>query len=920
MQNDDGLYPQIEPYRTHRLAVDAPHVLHVEESGNPDGIPAVFLHGGPGAGAKPVQRRTFDPRRFRIVMFDQRGCGRSTPSAELAGNTTQALIADIEAIRAHLGIERWLVAGGSWGSYLSLAYAIAHPQACLGLRLHGVFLGTRDEVRHWFQGIGRFFPEAFAEFSRHVPPSERDDLLAAYYRRLTDPDPAVHLPAAQALRGFSARTQTLRPSPAHIAALTEPRAALEIARLFTHYCANGFFLPEGALIEGVPRLHQLPCEIVQGRYDVVTPPSAAHAVHRAWPQARLTMVDLANHVATPEAPALSAALSAATDRLADAIEDRGPSIESYLAVRAHHSPAVSEDGSLMAWISDEGGLDQLWTMERGAGGVPALRVAAQEKVYGLAIRPRSRDVVFWSDRGGDERQRLWLIRDGATEPEPLTEDERFVHQWGCFDAAGARIAYASNARDARHMDILVRDLESGDVRTIATGEGWRTPMRFTPDGRSLLVQDNARGMYDAALLLVDLESGATRTLLPAGRKAHVTFARFVDGGAGLLLVTDVDRDHRGLARLDPQSGAITWLATPQGDIEACALARDGRRVAYAVNEQGYSRLVVQALDGAEVRDLPHELPLPRGRVTSLAFADGDAALVMALARFEQPSTILLLSLVQGTIETVAEGKTGLAEGDVVSPRLVAIPSFDGQEVPAFVFEPRDPLPGRPALAMVHGGPESQYAAHWRADVQYLVRRGWTVVAPNVRGSTGYGRAWQAGDDLERRMDSVRDLKAVRDWMAAQPGIDPKRLVVCGQSYGGFMVMAALTEHPEDWAAGVNFYGIADFNSLMATTGPWRRTLRAVEYGDPDTEEGRALLHAISPLRKLDRIAAPLFVAHGSDDPRVTPCESETIHAALRGRGHPSTLVRIPYEGHGFARAENRRTVYGAMMRFLAQAV
>ena len=911
MQTDDGLYPEIEPYRTHLLEVAPPHVLHVEECGTPDGIPALFLHGGPGAGTKPSQRRTFDPARFRTVLFDQRGCGRSEPSAEVSGNTTQALIADIEAIRAHLGIDRWLVTGGSWGSFLALAYAIAHPEACLGLRLHGVFLGSPDAVRFWYHGIGRFFPEAFEACAAHVPEAERGDLLVAYHRRLIDPDPTVHLPAAQSLRGFSARTQTLRPSAAHLAALTEPRAALEISRLFTHYCANGFFMPEGALLDGIPGIAHLPCEIVQGRYDVVTPPESAFALHRAWPGSRLTMVDLANHVATPEAPALGAALRAATDRLADRLEGAGPDIDAYLAPRAHHSPALSDDASLMAWISDAGGIDQLWTMDRAPGAVPALRVAAPEKVYGLAIRPGTRDVLFWSDRGGDERQQLWLIRDGAALPEALTNAPEVVHAWGCFDAAGERIAYASNARDARHMDIHVQDLASGTVRRVLTGEGWRTPMRFTPDGRGLLVQDNVAGMFDAGLQLLDLETGALRTLLPAGQRAHVASARWIEDGAALLLVTDAGRAFQGIARLDTHSGALDWRATPQGDVEAVAPSKDSRLLAYAVNEGGLSRLVVQAPDGTE-----RTLELPAGRITSLTFADADAALVLALARFERPSTILRLDFATGAVEPLAEGPFDLSHADVVTPRAVAIPSFDGQEVPAFVFEPAEPRPGRPALAMVHGGPESQYAAHWRADVQYLVRRGWTVVAPNVRGSTGHGREWQAGDDLERRMDSVRDLKAVRDWMASQPGIDPQRLVVAGQSYGGFMVMAALTEHPDDWCAGVNFYGIADFNSLMATTGPWRRALRAVEYGDPDTGSGRALLHDLSPLRRLDRVRAPLFIAHGSEDPRVTPCESEMILSVLRGRGHPCTLVRVPYEGHGFARAENRRTVFNAMMRFL----
>ena len=604
MHGSDGLYPPIEPYRVHRLRVDDVHELHVEECGAPGGLPAVFLHGGPGAGAKPAQRRTFDPARFRAVLFDQRGCGRSTPSAELAGNDTAALVADIERVREHLGIGRWLVAGGSWGSLLALAYAAAHPDRCLGLRLHGVFLGSAREVRWWFHGIGRFFPEAFADFAGHVPEGERGDLLAAYHARLTDPDPAVHMAAARALRGFSARTQTLVPSPAHIAALTEPRAALEIARLFAHYCANGFFVPEDGPLAGVEALRHLPCEIVQGRYDVVTPPETALRLHAAWPEARLTMVDLANHVATPEAPALSAALSEAADRLAERLEgaEPGPSIDDYLAPRAHHSPAISEDGGLLAWISDETGLDQLWTREMPEG-EPRLRSAIDEKVGSVAFRPGTRDVLFTTDRGGDERHQLWLLEDGAPAPRALTDAPGVVHAWGAFDRDGARAAFACNARSPSDMDVEVIDLATGERRVVLEGAGWRTPMSFTPDGSALLVQENGAGLFDAALVRLDLATGERRTLLEAGRGAHVGAARWTHDGSRLLLATDADGEWPGLASLDVETGALEWLARPEGDVERLALAKRGDRAAYAVNRDGWTEIRLRELATGEERTL-----------------------------------------------------------------------------------------------------------------------------------------------------------------------------------------------------------------------------------------------------------------------------------------------------------------------------
>jgi len=538
--DDDGLYPPIEPYRTHRLAVEPPHALHVEECGNPAGLPALFLHGGPGAGIRASQRRTFDPRAFRVVLFDQRGCGRSTPLAELAGNTTQALIADIEAIRAHLGIERWLVAGGSWGSCLALAYGIAHPERCIGFRLHGIFLGSAEEARAWFHGIGQLFPEHWEAFAGHVPEEERDDLLGAYHRRLVDPDPAVHMPAALALRTFSASTQTFKPEPAHVAALTEPRAALAIARLFTHYLVNGAFLPAGHLLNGVRRLRHLPAEIVQGRYDVVTPMAAAWRLKQAWPEAGLTVVDEANHAATRGAPALGRALREATDRLRDRLRADGeppPPPAAYVRQRAAANPTVSADGATLAWIGDDEGLPQLWAADLGGG--PRRRLSkGDERVTAAAFGPVGGDLVFAMDRGGDERHQLYLRRNGADEPDLLTVDPRVVHVWGAFDPSARRIAYASNARDARHLDVHVMDLATRDSRPVLEGEGWRQPLAFAPDGASLLVQDARRGPYDHDLLAVDLATGARQPLLPGGGPARYLAPRWKKDGSGCFLITD----------------------------------------------------------------------------------------------------------------------------------------------------------------------------------------------------------------------------------------------------------------------------------------------------------------------------------------------------------------------------------------------
>lgn len=910
------MYPRPDHLGTHRIEVDAPHVLHVDEYGTADGIPVVVLHGGPGAGAKPEQLLSFDPTRFRIIQFDQRGCGRATPSAETEGNDTAALVADLERIRTQLKIDKWMVAGGSWGSLLALSYAIAHPERCTALRVHGIFLGSAEEVRHWFHGIGTLFPDAFEDFTAHVPETERDDLLAAYHKRLIDPDPQVHQPAAEALRGFSARTQTFLPSPAHVGALTAPKAALEIARLFTHYCVNAFFQPEDHVLSNIDKIRHIPAEIVQGRYDIVTPMSAAWKLHRAWPEARFTLVAQANHVATRAAADLSVALRAAADRLADG--PGLPTIDDYLAPRAHHSPALTEDGTRLYWLSNETGIDQIWALDlEDPSAVPEMVQHLDEPVGAFALRPGSGDLLFTTDSGGDERHQLHLLRAGDATAQALTDAPGVVHQWGAFDQDGARIAFASNPEDATAMQICLRELDSGTERVLRRGPGWRSVRGFRPNSTSLLIEENAEGNFDASLVLLDTEDGSETVLLPGGTKTHINAAKWGDGGGKLFLATDHEAQFHGVVEMDPENSQYSWVAQPEGDVEQLALDKDNARIAYAWNDGGRSVIVIRDRESGNERRFDPPIP---GRVTSLAFAPDGQSLVFAVVGFCQPSVIARMSVKDGACEMLCESDTGLAPEDTVEPITETVKSFDGADVPIFVFEPKGPAPegGRPAFVIVHGGPESQYAAHWRSDVQYLVRRGWVVVAPNVRGSTGYGRDWQAADDLEKRMDSVSDLKAVRDWLAARDDVDADRLVVSGQSYGGFMVLAAITEYPQDWRAAVEFYGIADFNTLMDSTGPWRRKLRAVEYGDPDSEEGRALLYRLSPMRKMAKIETPLFIAHGGDDPRVTPAESELVYANLRGRGHDCVLMRVDHEGHGFVRPQNRQQIYGAMMRFIEE--
>lgn len=293
------LYPEIKPYAEHRVSVKSPHRLYVEESGDPKGIPVLFVHGGPGGGCNTNNRRFFDPKQYRIILFDQRGCGQSTPHAELSNNYTQALVEDIETIRQYLGIERWLLFGGSWGSTLSLVYAQAFPERVMALILRGIFLCRQQDLQWFYQrGASQVFPDYWEDFIRPVAENRRDDIIAAYYELLTGDNELARMAAAKAWSQWEGRCATLRPSHDLVEHFGEPHIALALARIEAHYFVNQGFLAPGEILNNASKLAGTPAIIVHGRYDMVCPLDNAVALHNVWPDSQLNIIRDAGHAAT----------------------------------------------------------------------------------------------------------------------------------------------------------------------------------------------------------------------------------------------------------------------------------------------------------------------------------------------------------------------------------------------------------------------------------------------------------------------------------------------------------------------------------------------------------------------------------------------------------------------------------------------
>jgi len=293
-----GLYPRIKPYTTHRLEVQTPHVLHIEESGIPDGIPILFVHGGPGAGCLPFHRTFFDPEIYRIILFDQRGCGKSSPHARLEANTTQALVEDMETIRQHLGIDRWILFGGSWGSTLSLVYAETYPEKVMALILRGIFLCRPKEIQWFYQsGASRIFPDYWKEFIAPIPIEERDDIVKAYYKLLLGENELARMGAAKTWAKWEGQTSTLQPNKSVLSSFTEPHTAMSLARIECHYFMNNSFLKDNQILDNIAKIADIPGTIVQGRYDMVCPMESAFELYEAWPSVELDIIAEAGHSA-----------------------------------------------------------------------------------------------------------------------------------------------------------------------------------------------------------------------------------------------------------------------------------------------------------------------------------------------------------------------------------------------------------------------------------------------------------------------------------------------------------------------------------------------------------------------------------------------------------------------------------------------
>jgi len=618
----------------------------------------------------------------------------------------------------------------------------------------------------------------------------------------------------------------------------------------------------------------------------------------------------------------------------DAVYD----LERYLTMRRAYGASLAPDGTL-AFLLDTTGVPQIWTLDEPQGW-PEQRTFYDEPVSFASYSPTDPDLIFGMDEGGNERQQLFRLDEDGTIT-PLTAKPDAKHYWGGWSNDGSRFAFASNRRDESVFDVYVqgRDETGDDAELVFEGDGWFTVGGWSPDDDALLLVESHSG-FDQDLYVLDLDTRERTHLNPDDDEVRYRSPKWGPDGESLYVATDRGSDTLYLARMDTDSGAIdTVREGGDWNLGGVALDEDSGLVVYSRNVDGYTDLTLGELVGeTEIDDLP--LPdLPGDVAGGVSFGPNGDRLALSSSGRALNTNISVADVealrdagdggemesISGSILDTAVTRwtrastAGIPPETFVEPELVHYESFDGREIPAFLSLPEKiPDDGVPVIVDIHGGPESQRRPSFSGLMQYFLANGYALFEPNVRGSTGYGREYTHLDDVENRMDSVRDIGAALDWLEGHDAVDSDRFVAKGGSYGGFMVLASVTEFPDRWAAGVDVVGIANFVTFLENTGPWRRELREAEYGS--LEDDREFLEEISPLNNIENIEAPLFVLHGENDPRVPVGEAEQIAEGAREQGVPVEKLIFDDEGHGISKLENQIEAYSQVVAFLDEHV
>jgi dipeptidyl aminopeptidase/acylaminoacyl peptidase len=593
-----------------------------------------------------------------------------------------------------------------------------------------------------------------------------------------------------------------------------------------------------------------------------------------------------------------------------------------LEIRAAAPANFSPDGTSLLVSSNLTGTMQLYRVPRAGGDL--VQLTDFDEPVGGAYLPVGGEIVVTRDEGGNERHQLWLMADEpGAELRPLVNDPEHIHRLGGASRDGALLSYSSNSRNGVDFDVYVVPVDgSAPPRMVFDMGGWCVAGGFSPDGRWLAVGRLTERNGDEDLYLVGVRAdgaqgdgagagaGEVIHVSPHEDDAQYSLPSWLPDSSGFFFTTDQGRDRAAVARYDLARRSWEYALERSWD---CSVTMNwpGTRLLLTTNEEGCT--TAELLDPASLAVVA-EVPLPEQGIASFGFSRDGRYLACGFTSARIAGDVWVYDCETGADPTRLTTSPGAVDPDEMSaPTLHRFASFDGEEIPVFLYGRQGPV-----VVYIHGGPEGQFTPGWNPLIQFFVARGFSVAAPNVRGSTGYGKRFHHLDDVRKRLDSVADLAALHDWLGTVDGVDADRAALFGGSYGGYMVLAGLAFQPERWAAGVDIVGISSLVTFLENTSDWRRKFREREYGS--LEHDREFLESVSPINFVDQMRAPLFIIHGANDPRVPLSEAEAIHKVLVDRGVRCELLVYQDEGHGLAKLKNRLDAYPRAADFLDEVL
>lgn len=651
-------------------------------------------------------------------------------------------------------------------------------------------------------------------------------------------------------------------------------------------------------------------------------------------------------------------------------------IQQYLSIKSAGSPDLSPDGKRLVYLTNTTGTSQVWAVDV-VGGKPEQLTHFDDNVSFVRWLPDNSGIVFGMARGGNENTQFFWMPPKGDAIEKLTDEPSVRHNFAGLSKDGKRIYYTSNKRNRNFFDAYSMDLESEKETLLYKFDGNISVAAFNDSGTKLVIsRSGIEKSLDNDLFMVDVKTGKETHLTPHDDASEFGNVEFL--ADSLLMTTNDKREFEALVQVRQKNAAgDEWSASnlatsvvygPDWDVGGVAVSNDSQRLAYSVNNDGFSELYIRNIEMsgkpmvATISTNAERIDLPgRGIVGGARFSGDGTKLVFSFSSPTNNGDVWLYDIKTKKLSQVTQSdRAGIDPKTFVAPELIKFKTFDGREIPAWYYRPTDRVktpvgsndpktkqvapkaietdalsftvgtgggarkfdskydePYRrslPVIVSIHGGPEGQSRPGFNPLFQYYLSRGYAVLDPNVRGSTGYGKTYTHLDDVEKREDSVKDIAAAHEWLTTKGGADPKRIAVMGGSYGGYMTMAAITLYPDLWAAAVNTVGIVNWETFLQNTSGYRRRQREVEYGrlDRDIE----FLRRISPIRKIDRIKTPLFVIHGKNDPRVPYTEAEQVVDALKKRNAIVEYKLYDDEGHGISKLKNRLELYPLVADFL----